>query len=117
MTAMWKMDYDMVTVASDMTREYLMMGVGTAAGHVGRFVLLLSCWTLMELIQGYLILPDGSEFRGNFDENLKNGSGTMLYPSGNSYSGEWLHNQRHGFGTMTWVNPKEIYRGEWKVSA
>ena len=65
-----------------------------------------------------MVFPDGSTYRGNFDNNSFNGSGKFIYKSklssdrnsaaphqsGNelrgksSYEGEWVDNLPHGMG-------------------
>ncbi len=39
---------------------------------------------------------------GQFNNDKKNGKGTLYFASGNKYIGGWVDNQRAGQGVFTW---------------
>lgn len=38
----------------------------------------------------------GSTYKGQWNEDRKEGFGTQVYPDGTKYEGEWVDNNRHG---------------------
>ena len=40
--------------------------------------------------------PDGSYYKGEFFEGIKQGYGSYQWPDGSTYSGTWINNKRHG---------------------
>ena len=44
----------------------------------------------------YVFVKSGARYEGMWEENRKNGEGTMTYPDGSVYTGSWVDNQRHG---------------------
>lgn len=78
--------------------------------------------------------PDGSFYRGNFDNNAfegegkfvyrtngmvyngawaddhPHGKGTERYQDGSSYEGEFVNGKKEGKGTFTWTDGK-VYEG------
>ena len=57
-------------------------------------------------------LADGSQYVGEFKDDLFHGQGTYYYTNGDQYVGEWKDNKRHGQGTLTYAYGE--YVGEWK---
>jgi hypothetical protein len=58
-------------------------------------------------------MSDGSRYHGDFERNLKTGTGTLIYPdSGNKYEGEWKDDNYHGSGIVTYANGDELM-GTW----
>ncbi len=59
----------------------------------------------------------GNYYKGDWNQNFKNGFGTQIWPDGRKYQGDWISNKRHGKGTM-WVTRKgelcKQYAGDWK---
>ncbi|GBG33283.1 Phosphatidylinositol 4-phosphate 5-kinase 1 [Hondaea fermentalgiana] len=50
---------------------------------------------------GTLRYGDGSEYRGDFRDNVRHGKGTLRKADGTIFQGEWRYNLRHGFGVET----------------
>jgi hypothetical protein len=48
---------------------------------------------------GSYFYPDGSEYRGEWINNMKSGQGTY-YCKGYKYEGQWLQNMKHGKGKL-----------------
>ena len=61
-----------------------------------------------------MIYADGDIYEGNWEDDDKNGQGTMTYPDGNVYQGEWKNDLMHGQGTLTDSQGNIIYEGKWK---
>jgi hypothetical protein len=51
-------------------------------------------------------------YKGQFNNNMKNGVGKMKHVNGDIYEGEWTDNMKNGKGKMKYVNG-DIYEGEW----
>ena len=45
---------------------------------------------------------DGSEYRGAWENDKRNGQGNMTGPDGRVYEGSWLDGMQDGFGVMIW---------------
>ena len=62
---------------------------------------------------GKMSYKDGSEYIGQWNDNLKNGHGIMKYANGDVYEGEWKNDKRVGYGVLknSWGDIRE---GEWK---
>lgn len=58
----------------------------------------------------------GSKYKGQWNNDKKEGFGSELYPDGSKYEGEWFDNKRHGSGTL-WIKKKKSfvrqYVGSW----
>ena len=67
----------------------------------------------MKCGMGTLNLGNGSNYTGNFLNNLFDGSGVFIYPSGSEYHGEWKKNQKNGHGVYKYNNG-DIYKGFFK---
>lgn len=63
--------------------------------------------------KGVLKLLGKWTYDGQFVRNKKHGSGRLSYVSGAYYEGEFQCDQKHGQGAMFWVDPQEVYRGQW----
>jgi hypothetical protein len=48
--------------------------------------------------RGIYIYSDGSEYIGEFKDDLPNGQGTQIYPDGGRYIGEFKDGKKHGRG-------------------
>lgn len=53
----------------------------------------------------------GIKYKGEFQNGLRHGLGTITWPSGNSYEGEWRNGNRNGAGTYRWASGAR-YTGE-----
>ena len=63
--------------------------------------------------RGIQIWPDGSYYKGYWDNNKAEGKGEFYHSSGDKYIGTWHNNKRDGKGIYT--SKKGItYNGEWK---
>jgi len=56
---------------------------------------------------------DGSQYIGEYKDNLQHGQGTYTYANGDKYVGGWKDNTRNGWGTFTYSNGDK-YVGEFK---
>ena len=54
----------------------------------------------------------GNIYKGEYENNQKNGKGTMIYPDGRKYIGEYKNDKRHGQGIFTFRNGS-YYDGQW----
>jgi hypothetical protein len=54
-----------------------------------------------------------ARWQGEWEDNLRHGSGKMTYASGNIYQGEMRRDRKTGHGVMQWFNLRERYAGEW----
>lgn len=63
--------------------------------------------------EGTLIYKDGSKYKGNFKNNQFNGQGKIESNDGFYYSGEFLNNQMDGKGFLKGSNG-HIYNGDFK---
>jgi hypothetical protein len=50
---------------------------------------------------------------GEWENDVKQGSGVMVYPSGNVYEGGWAADERSGAGTMRWHTQGQTCSGQW----
>ncbi len=59
------------------------------------------------------------KYKGQWENDKKNGFGVQIYAKGSKYEGEWKDNKRHGKGTLWFMNTKKKlirqYTGEWKI--
>jgi len=63
--------------------------------------------------QGTLTTPNGWKYVGEFKSGERNGQGTETYPDGSKYVGEWKDGLLHGQGTLTFPDGGK-YVGEFK---
>lgn len=56
---------------------------------------------------------NGDKYDGEWDDDMRNGKGTLIYKNGGSYQGDWVNDKRHGSGVNKWPNGDK-YEGEWK---
>ena len=62
--------------------------------------------------EGTLTLPAGIKYVGAFKADLFNGQGTITYADGTTYTGAWMNNIRNGQGTITLADGT-TYTGEF----
>ncbi len=60
--------------------------------------------------------PDGSSYKGEFENNLKNGKGVLKLSNGDVYNGYWKNNDIYGQGTYTKSNG-DVFKGTWTNGA
>lgn len=75
------------------------------------------CDSIDESNNGSRTYTDGTVYRGQFRQGLREGFGTISYPPRNpsqraEYAGEWRNDRIHGKGKMTWIDG-ESYEGQW----
>ena len=58
--------------------------------------------------------PKVDVYEGTYQENKRNGKGTMKYANGDVYTGLWLDDERNGEGNITYANGN-TYQGNWKA--
>lgn len=63
--------------------------------------------------RGIQIYPDGSYYKGYWENNKAEGKGEFIHSKGDKYIGNWHVNKRHGKGIYKSVNGME-YEGYWK---
>ena len=63
--------------------------------------------------RGIQIYPDGSYYKGYWENNKAEGKGEFIHSSGDKYVGNWHNNKRHGKGIYNSKDGKE-YEGYWK---
>jgi hypothetical protein len=51
-------------------------------------------------------------FKGEIQNELRQGFGLYKFNNGNKYEGEWLNHMKHGKGKF-YYNNGEFYVGEW----
>ena len=61
---------------------------------------------------GKFTWPDGSEYYGQWHENLMHGFGCITYSDGSYYRGHFVNNSFEGFGVRVWADGQE-YQGWW----
>mmetsp|Transcript_2230 Transcript_2230/g.2197 ORF Transcript_2230/g.2197 Transcript_2230/m.2197 type:complete len:333 (-) Transcript_2230:78-1076(-) len=63
-----------------------------------------------DIIKDKTIFPfvNGSSYKGNWNNNKKEGFGVEICSDGTKYEGEWKNDKRHGRGTL-WVKQKKKY--------
>ena len=54
--------------------------------------------------QGTHTFPDGTQYVGEFKDDMLHGQGTFTYPDGRQYVGEYVDGLKHGQGTATYAN-------------
>ncbi|CAF1223244.1 unnamed protein product [Rotaria sp. Silwood1] len=57
--------------------------------------------------------PNGDRYEGDWEDDMKNGEGTLYYADGGKYEGEWANDLRNGYGVNSWGNG-DRYEGNWK---
>jgi hypothetical protein len=62
--------------------------------------------------KGVMRYPNGRQYEGGWDHDLRDGKGFERYPNGNTYFGQFKFGRAHGKGVYTWKNG-EVYDGEW----
>lgn len=74
-----------------------------------------------DLKQGFgtEVTPDGTKYEGEWANNRKHGRGTFFIKKGKKfirqYVGDWADGNMHGFGVFYYPNG-EIYRGDWSYN-
>ena len=65
--------------------------------------------------KGEFYWPNGSIYRGQYENDLKHGQGIMIYNQESRYRGYWAFGIRHGYGeAIDLTNGKvEIKGGIW----
>ena len=63
--------------------------------------------------RGIQIYPDGSYYKGYWENNKAEGKGEFIHATGDRYNGYWHENKRHGKGIYKSKNGME-YEGYWK---
>ena len=61
---------------------------------------------------GTCYYKDGSEYKGEWRNDKRDGRGEMHYANGDTYVGEWVGGMRHGKGELTMINGN-VYNGGW----
>jgi len=56
---------------------------------------------------------NGDRYDGDYEDDMKNGEGTLYYSDGGKYEGNWENDMRNGYGVNTWANG-DRYAGIWK---
>mmetsp|Transcript_36758 Transcript_36758/g.32975 ORF Transcript_36758/g.32975 Transcript_36758/m.32975 type:complete len:254 (+) Transcript_36758:1225-1986(+) len=56
---------------------------------------------------------DGTVYKGDKINGLRQGKGTFTYPDGTVYEGEWQTDYRQGYGILKRANGEIVYEGEW----
>ncbi len=51
---------------------------------------------------------------GQWEDDMKQGQGTMLYANGDQYEGVWAADLKCGQGFMAWQSSQQEYRGRWE---
>jgi len=70
---------------------------------------------------GKMRYPDGDEYIGHFEDDVRSGHGTLksLVPSGHSlntvYVGDWENDVRSGYGVLDFIVRGEKYMGMWSM--
>jgi hypothetical protein len=67
----------------------------------------------IENTKGTLILPDGTEYVGEYENGIPHGHGIQVSPDGEKYKGEFWDGMRHGQGTLTYPDGT-TYKGEFE---
>lgn len=57
-------------------------------------------------------LGDGSTYKGEWLNGMRDGKGKLTNDNGHHYTGEWLADMKHGFGKQDFKNG-DIYFGQW----
>jgi hypothetical protein len=67
--------------------------------------------------RGYIFLPDGANYIGDWVSGKRHGKGIAKLISGDAYAGDWAHDNIEGKGMYTWVQPRwkdDVYIGQFK---
>ncbi|MBS0628646.1 MAG: hypothetical protein JSS30_00295 [Verrucomicrobia bacterium] len=64
------------------------------------------------LINGKATHPDGTVWKGSFENNVFRG--TITYTDGTTYKGECVNNQYHGQGVLTHAKTNIVFEGTFK---
>ena len=59
----------------------------------------------------WITLKDGSKYKGEWEDNKRQGRGDLISPDGAKYSGNWLNDLPHGFGER--IGNGLTYKGEF----
>lgn len=62
---------------------------------------------------GIQIWNDGAKYRGNWLNNMANGTGVFWHPEGDKYEGEFKEDKSNGYGVYTCADGTK-YEGHWK---
>ncbi len=57
---------------------------------------------------------DGSYYKGQFEDDLYDGSGLFVDSCDDEYDGDWVKGQRHGQGKQTWFGKDITYEGPFE---
>ena len=57
---------------------------------------------------GHYVYPDGSEFKGNFNNGVFQGHGMYTWPSKHCFIGDWVDGKMHGSGEFTHENGQKL---------
>ena len=52
------------------------------------------------------------KYEGSYREGKKHGYGVFIWPSGNVYKGDFVNDLREGYGEMSWKDGS-YYKGQW----
>lgn len=66
--------------------------------------------------EGVLTYKNGTVYYGTFVENMLNGKGSVEYSNGDTYEGYFVNGKKHGQGTITYKgkNGSDIYSGQFE---
>ena len=56
---------------------------------------------------------DGSVYKGDWKENVREGKGVFTWSNGSVYEGDFKSDMFHGTGKMSWKDKDAVYEGEW----
>ena len=62
---------------------------------------------------GRMSYQNGDVYEGEWQNDMRSGHGQCIYANGDVYDGEWKNDNRNGHGTYTFANGDE-YEGDWK---
>lgn len=70
--------------------------------------------TIQHLIENFFRYSDGLVYEGNFENGLRNGTGSLHYTDGTKRQGEWVNDQLEG-AVAYYPNGTDTYNIEfWK---
>lgn len=58
--------------------------------------------------------PDGSSYRGDWQNNQRHGNGEMVYANGDRYVGQWADNVRQGNGSYIYAASHTMCTGRFE---
>merc|ERR1711915_439805 len=61
------------------------------------------------------LFSDWGKYDGEYNNDLKEGSGKYTFSNGDWYDGEWKSGVRHGHGVYVWKDKNEKYEGKWEA--